>query len=826
MLLLTARVIHLNGQASDAVTVQLGAAGGSVGRDEKCDMVLPERWVSRVQARITRAQEQYVLHNASVSNPMYVNGMELSPGSSQAIADGDELQVGSYVIAVAEEKDGQPVVHSPAEAFAHADLPSAALVQAQIPHADSQRQTDPLLTLGTSGQDGASPFADLLAEAVPIEQNNELQSQPKSENRQTPLTSRMVAPFEPDLGNISTPQLATQIGTADELPLPGDNSAQISFERPVAEFQSNLLGSASSLDPNNPFGDLLAQALPIGNTLPFAPVAAPSAKVSDPEHGTVAPATSSLPASPMLSNASPNTEVEQHRIPVNPFALPMNQEAKAPKPYAQPLSALSGDPFADLMEGSIESHLAKAPAHPISSQGMTFIPEDFNPFAIGGVAQRNTPDPLTSLGRDNKGLADVQVNKTVDSIYSPSTESPTTLAVDPLAGSHARALQVGQDTDPMKLFANEGHALDALSTGNLSNAQSVSDHALEMASYFRVPAAMPDPAMLQEHVTESSSDTPPEFIPVSADPLLSIPQMLPAQQMPPGASAAKSAVSADFLPPDSEASLPSDLKSSPTTTSDGKSNEEYSIFQTSPNMTQSAGNSDILQHEPQPAVTSLLAVSQFSGTATEQPVSNKALDTENNQTLMLAFKRGAGLQDWTAQSLTPELMEILGQILQSAAQGVVSLLAARATVKQEIHLSVTLINPKANNPLKFVPDGHTALLQMMGPRMPGFMPPVDAMKEAFEDLVTHQTAIAAGTQATLEALFERFDPDSMESNNPQNSMSEKISQTLHHARLWNNYKNQYRQIKNEVQDDFFRRLGAEFHEAYHREYDRGPNDKP
>ena len=185
-----------------------------------------------------------------------------------------------------------------------------------------------------------------------------------------------------------------------------------------------------------------------------------------------------------------------------------------------------------------------------------------------------------------------------------------------------------------------------------------------------------------------------------------------------------------------------------------------------------------------------------------------------------AFQKGAGLESLPAHVITPELMETVGRMMSIAAQGMVDLLAGRAAVKQEVHLSVTLINPRSNNPLKFLPDGHTALLQMLGPRMPGFMSATQAMEEAVQDLVTHQSAIAAGTQATIEALFRRFDPVAIETDHPQLGMGEKMSKTIHHARLWGVYLAQYRQIRDEVKNSFFKRLGAEFQDAYNKEYGR------
>ena len=191
--------------------------------------------------------------------------------------------------------------------------------------------------------------------------------------------------------------------------------------------------------------------------------------------------------------------------------------------------------------------------------------------------------------------------------------------------------------------------------------------------------------------------------------------------------------------------------------------------------------------------------------------------------LVAALLRGARLESLPRDLVTPQFMETVGRLLDVAAQGAVDLLAGRSAIKQEVHIAVTLINPRSNNPLKFLPDGQTALMQMLGPKIPGFMPAVQAMQEAMRDLVAHQSAVAAGTQATIEALFRRFDPQSIEAQHPQHGMGEKMSKTVYQARLWNSYQTQYRQVRDEVQDDFFKRLGAEFQDAYNKEY--GPNGR-
>jgi FHA domain-containing protein len=395
-------------------------------------------------------------------------------------------------------------------------------------------------------------------------------------------------------------------------------------------------------------------------------------------------------------------------------------------------------------------------------------------------------------------------------------ESPSTLVVDPLQAAHERALRVEQNVDPMRLFSsnNDERGLNALLNENnqASNTKSVFNHTSEMASFFRAPTARPDPAIR----TQMASD---DMFQAHAQPFADPPpqQQIPAPEM-------GSIVPTDVYPSERSTDDLPPFPSGPLGPAAFAGEPLMPVDQALPaDMVQNMSDAAELSSEETPSV--LLLPANAAPPAMKQFTDNRTASAENAENLMAAFKRGAELQDLSERSMTPELMETIGRLLQTAVQGTVSLLATRATVKQEIHLSVTLINPKANNPMKFLPDGQTALLQMLGPRIPGFMTPVDAMEEAFDDLMTHQTAIAAGTQAAIEALFRRFDPDTIESQNPQSSVSERISHALYDARLWNAYKNQYRQISIEVKDDFFRRLGADFHEAYNREYERNTPSK-
>ena len=63
-----------------------------IGRGTDCDIMLPERQVSRHHARIERDDDGYLLRDLGSKNRTYVNGQELSERPYR-LKDGDEIQM-------------------------------------------------------------------------------------------------------------------------------------------------------------------------------------------------------------------------------------------------------------------------------------------------------------------------------------------------------------------------------------------------------------------------------------------------------------------------------------------------------------------------------------------------------------------------------------------------------------------------------------------------------------------------------------------------------------------------------------------------------------
>lgn len=167
----------------------------------------------------------------------------------------------------------------------------------------------------------------------------------------------------------------------------------------------------------------------------------------------------------------------------------------------------------------------------------------------------------------------------------------------------------------------------------------------------------------------------------------------------------------------------------------------------------------------------------------------------DNQALLHAFLHGAGIPSITLSSgLTPEFMETVGALLATAINGTVDLIAMRAGIKREVNADVTMVVVRNNNPLKFLPDGATVLTQMLRKRMPGFMGPVDAMHDAFDDLHAHQLGLVAGMQASMHELHRQLDPAAIENHSSAASRLERLFPANRKAALWDSYCSVHQQL--------------------------------
>lgn len=189
--------------------------------------------------------------------------------------------------------------------------------------------------------------------------------------------------------------------------------------------------------------------------------------------------------------------------------------------------------------------------------------------------------------------------------------------------------------------------------------------------------------------------------------------------------------------------------------------------------------------------------------------------------LLQSLLEGAGVGDLPRMPvLTPQLMRVFGELLRIATEGTLQLLVARALTKREVHAEATMIAARENNPLKFSPTVEVALQHLLAPAGRGFMSPPRALKDAYDDLRSHQFGVMAGTQAALAGVLARFDPAQLEGRLTQKSMLDSVVPMHRKAKLWDLFTDLYSDISKEAEEDFNTLFGKAFVKAYEAQIEK------
>jgi FHA domain-containing protein len=196
-------------------------------------------------------------------------------------------------------------------------------------------------------------------------------------------------------------------------------------------------------------------------------------------------------------------------------------------------------------------------------------------------------------------------------------------------------------------------------------------------------------------------------------------------------------------------------------------------------------------------------------------VTAQAMTGTPDDPLLTAFLKGARMAGLSAPiQLTPALMETIGMLVYQATAGAMELIATRRITKREIRADVTMVVTQGNNPLKFLPTPEAAMMQMLGPKMPGFMATREAMEDAFDDLRAHEVGVIAGVRAALAEVLRRFDPATLEERLGKGGLLDSLVPAARRAKLWDLFQVQFEQLCREANDDFQSLFGEAFIKAY------------
>lgn len=186
--------------------------------------------------------------------------------------------------------------------------------------------------------------------------------------------------------------------------------------------------------------------------------------------------------------------------------------------------------------------------------------------------------------------------------------------------------------------------------------------------------------------------------------------------------------------------------------------------------------------------------------------------------LVHSFLRGAGLEDsLDPAALTPESFHTIGKIVRESLQGTLDVLIGRAKIKNEMHLDVTTIRARQNNPIKFSVSAEEAMIKLLTVRDKAYLQPDAAIKEVFDDIRAHQFAVIAGMRTALLSVLQRFDPKKLEQRLQATSPIAASIPFHKQAKLWSLFEQLYTDLGREAEDNFYHLFGQAFAETYEQQ---------
>lgn len=186
------------------------------------------------------------------------------------------------------------------------------------------------------------------------------------------------------------------------------------------------------------------------------------------------------------------------------------------------------------------------------------------------------------------------------------------------------------------------------------------------------------------------------------------------------------------------------------------------------------------------------------------------------EALWRLFLEGAGIDPAhvPAGAKPEEAVKAAGALFRVAVAGLRDLLQGRSALKNELHIEQTMVRASGNNPLKFYATAEEALLALVGPPRPGYMPGPAAVREAVSDMKAHEMAMLSGMQETVFTLLDSLDPAAQEQRLASSGGLGGIIPATRKAKCWDAYTQHFAQVAEQCRGDAGTVMGRDFANAY------------
>jgi len=159
----------------------------------------------------------------------------------------------------------------------------------------------------------------------------------------------------------------------------------------------------------------------------------------------------------------------------------------------------------------------------------------------------------------------------------------------------------------------------------------------------------------------------------------------------------------------------------------------------------------------------------------------------------------------------PDLMQTAGSIFRALIEGLVALISGRAEAKKQLRLKGTILGPTDNNPLKFSSNIEDTIKILLDRKQNGFISGIQAVRESYADIMSHQVAMTIGIQTALKKTLKRFDPK-LYAHRYKKNLS-----FLQKSKCWDDYCKDYQVIVIKSLENF---LDEEFIKAYEEQIEK------
>jgi type VI secretion system protein len=268
--------------------------------------------------------------------------------------------------------------------------------------------------------------------------------------------------------------------------------------------------------------------------------------------------------------------------------------------------------------------------------------------------------------------------------------------------------------------------------------------------------------------------------------------------------------------------------------------EPFSIPSSTPPVSHNADSEDTQASETPPTQVGLFGSQQESSPEAAVPASPAVTSTEVNQSntlpeppppasfnpsmpsaqnplsqdafFELLYDKLGLPKEYMANVNREAFADDIVTILMSSTQGIMSLLAGRSVFKQESRLSLTMIRPQSNNPIKFSIDPSDTLEMLLVKKKAGYKSAHDSYSEALNDIQLHQMAFLSGLQATLSGVLGELAPSKIEDE--VNEKGKSFIGLKANQQKWEAFKIHQDRLQKQVNENLNEVLSKHFSDAY------------